>query len=303
MADSIPYKKRWKRSSNKAVYIVFRFLGSVVRRLERRRFEWLAFRSGDLLFSVLRVRRKLVEENLALTFPSRSAGEIRHIARQVYRNMVVNLLEVLRIPLIGTPEGARELIDLDMSGFLARTRDQGKGGMLISAHFGNWEIAGVCAGLLGVPMTVVAKRLKNRDIDREINGFRQMYGNGVLYKKQALREGLRLLRSGGVLTILGDQSDPNEGFVMPFLGRPASVFLGPAFLALKADVPVFVVLTRRQPNGRYVLDIVEIPTDDLSVGKEGVRELTRRYTSVIEEYILRYPEEWFWLHDRWKRSG
>ncbi|RNA64272.1 lipid A biosynthesis acyltransferase [Prosthecochloris sp. ZM_2] len=293
----------WKRLEDAIVLRLFRWLGGLARLLGRRQFEWIAFRIGDFLYDIVRVRRGVVRRNLAAAFPGMPLKERRHIGRQVYRNMSVSLLEILRIPMVENAADARELIDIDLSEFIAATNEQGKGGVLLSAHFGNWELAGVCIGLLGLPMTVVAKRLRNKLIDHEINRIRKIRGNDVLYKRQALRDGLRLLRNGGVLTILGDQSDPDMVFVTDFLGRPASFFQGPAFLALKAQVPVFLIMTRRQPSGKYLMELKEIPTSDLTFSKASIQELTLRYIAQLEHYIRTYPEEWFWLHDRWKRSG
>lgn len=293
-----------KRLEDALVYQFFRFLSFLARRISRRQFELLASQIGDLLFRAFRLRRTLVLENLSKAFPGKSEHEVYHIARQCYRNMAVNLLEVLRIPLLKTQDDARRLMQVDekhVKKFFKVWRSKGKGAVVISAHFGNWELAGVCLGLMGISMSVVAKRLRNRYIDREINALRSFHGNGVLYKKQALREGLRILSQGGVLTILGDQSDPSGGFVTKFLGRPASVFLGPAFLALKAGSPVFVAMSRRLINGQYLLEIEQVPTADLTFSRHDIQILTQRYTRVIESWVIRYPEEWFWVHDRWKR--
>ena len=296
-------KESWKHAARQITYRLFLFLGFLVRRTNRRQFERLAAVMGDFVYYVLRPRRKLVETNLAVTFPEKSPREIAGIARQVYRNQAVNLFEVLRLPLLQSKEDAAELIDLYLDDFLAKTRDRGKGGVFVSGHFGNWELTGVCIGLLVAPIAVVAKKLKNRLVNDKIEQLRCLYGNTVIYKKNALREGLAVLRKGGVVTVLGDQSDPGGGFFMDFLGRKASMFLGPAFLALRADVPIFVVMCRRRENGKYVLEAEEVDTSDLSFSRKNVQELTRRYTRAIEKYIRRYPEEWFWLHNRWKRRG
>lgn len=296
-------KKSWGRFNQKITYRLFLFLGLLVRRLNRRQFNWLAYVMGDFAYYCLRPRRKLVETNLAYAFPEKSSQEITDISRQVYRNQAVNLLEVLRLPLLQSRKDAAKLIDLHLDEFLAKTRAREKGGVLVSGHFGNWELAGVCIGLLVTPIAVVAKKLKNRLVNNEIERLRRLHGNTVIYKKQALREGLAVLRDGGIVTVLGDQSDPKGGFFMDFLGRDASVFLGPAFLTLRARVPMFALMCRRQPNGKYVLEAEEIDTSDLSFSKENIRELTVRYTKVLEKYIFRYPEEWFWVHDRWKREG
>lgn len=278
------------------------FAGILLRIFSQSQAALLARFCGDMVYSLLKIRRNLVEENLSATFPEKSREEITRIARQVYRNLAENVFEVLRLPLLRTPEDAARLVDVDARAFQAKTREMNKGAVLISAHFGNWELLGMAFGLLVSPITVVVKRLKNREIDRQINRWRAMRGNRVVYKRQALREGLRTLRNGGVMSILADQSDPKGGFFMDFLGRRTSVFLGPAFLVLKTGVPVFVGISRKIGNGRYRVEYEEIDYSDLGTGKADVEELARRYTLALERYIRRYPEEWFWLHDRWKRT-
>ena len=128
-----------------------------------------------------------------------------------------------------------------------------------------------------------------------------MHGNRIIYDCTALRDGLRALRNGEIVVLLGDQSDPGASFVTDFLGRPTAVFLGPAYLALKARVPLFVGMCRRTKNGSYTFKTEEVESGDLGSTKADVEELARRYTKVLERFIYRYPEEWFWLHNRWKR--
>ena len=288
---------------DKLFYRILLLVGLIVRRLNRAHAAAIARISGDIVYDRLKIRREIVETNLSITFPEKPDAEIRRIARQVYRNMAENVVEVLRLPLLRTPEDAARLVDVDARAFRAKTRELNRGAVLISAHFGNWELLGMAFGLLVSPLTVVVKRLKNREIDRQINLWRAMRGNRVVYKRQALREGLRTLRNGGVMSILADQSDPKGGFFMDFLGRRTSVFLGPAFLALKTGVPVFVGISRKIGNGRYRVEYEEIDYSDLGTGKADVEELARRYTRALEGYIRRYPEEWFWVHNRWKREA
>lgn len=294
--------KKKNRIQDKLFYRLLLLAGMLVRRLNRAHAAALARFSGDIVCDLLKIRRTLVERNLSLTFPAKSGEEIHRIARQVYRNLAENAIEVLRLSFIKTPEDAASLLQVNTAELHAKTRGNNKGAVMVSAHFGNWELLALGMGLMGFPMTVVVKRLKNKEIDRQINYWRSMRGNRVVYKRQALREGLRTLRSGGIMSILADQSDPKGGFFMDFLGRRTSVFLGPAFLALKTGVPLFVVMCRRTGGGKYVVDIEEVDTAGLGASKEDAEELARRYTRVLERHIRAYPEEWFWLHDRWKRT-
>ncbi len=296
-------REKNKKFSQKIFYRLIMAFGVLVRSISREKSTAIARFFGDFGYDTLKIRRKLVILNLALTFPEKSATEISTIARQVYRNQAENVIEMLRLPMIKTAEDAAQLMDIDVHDLLAKTIDKKKGGVLVSAHFGNWELLALCAGLLVTPVTIVVKRLRNREIDEQINAWRTMRGNRIVYDWQALREGLRTLHNGGIVTILGDQSDPGGSFFTEFLGRRTSVFLGPAYLALKARVPLFVGICRRTGDGRYKFESEEIEKTDLGTTKADAEELARRYTKVLEHYIYQYPEEWFWLHDRWKRSG
>ncbi len=295
-------REKNKKYSQKVFFYLIMGLAVLVRSISRKKSTAIALFFGDFCYDTLKIRRKLVMQNLALTFPEKNGTEISLIARQVYRNQAENVIEMLRLTMIKTAEDAAQLMDIDARDLMAKTIDQKKGGVLLSAHFGNWELLALCAGLLVTPVTIIVKRLKNRDIDRKMNAWRTMHGNRIIYKWQALREGLRTLQNGGILSILGDQSDPNGSFFTEFLGRRTSVFLGPAYLALKAKVPLFVGICRRTGDGRYTLDSEEIEMTDLGITRADAEELVRRYTKVLERYIYQYPEEWFWLHDRWKRS-
>jgi Kdo2-lipid IVA lauroyltransferase/acyltransferase len=286
-------REKNKKLLQKVFYRLIMALGVLVRGISREKSTAIARFFGDFGYDILKIRRKLVMQNLALTFPEKTISEISSIARQVYRNQAENIIEMLRLPMIKSSEDAARLMNIDARDFMAKTIDQQKGGVLL----------GLCAGLLVTPVTIVVKRLRNREIDRQINEWRTMHGNRIVYDWQALREGLRTLHQGGILTILGDQSDPGVSFFTEFLGRRTSVFLGPAYLALKAKVPLFVGICRRTGNGRYKFESKEIEMTDLGTTKADAEELARRYTKVFERYIYQYPEEWFWLHDRWKRSG
>ena len=298
-------KRNWDDEdtlADRVLYHLIMMLGVLVRSISRKNSTAIAYLIGDFLYSVLKMRRPLVEKNLALTFPEKNISEINTIARQVYRNQAENMIEVLRLPMIKTTEDAARLLDVDASSIFAKTIDKNKGGVLVSAHFGNWELLAFCSGLLVIPVSIVVKKIKNHAIDEQINVWRTMQGNRIVYDDNALREGLRTLHKGGLLTILADQSDLIGTFFIEFLGRRTTVFLGPAYLALKAGVPIFVVMCRRTESGRYTVEIEEIDLTGLGTAKTDAEELVRRYTKVMERFIYRYPEEWLWLHNRWKRK-
>jgi KDO2-lipid IV(A) lauroyltransferase len=278
------------------------FLGLMVRKMSRKQTMLFAALIGDFMHRVLGIRRELVYRNLSLTFPDKSREEIHRIATSMYRNVASSLLEVLRLPLIRNREDAAALVDIEGEEFLRWYPTRKSGAVFVSAHYGNWELMAMASGLLVQPIAIIVKRLRNELIDRQMNEYRTMRGNRIIYHSKALREGLRVLQEGGFLTILGDQSDPDAVNFGEFLGRRATMYYGPAFFALKAAVPLFLSICTSNDDGRYTITISEIKTSDLSYKKEDIATLVSRYTRAIEEQIRRRPEEWFWLHDRWKRG-
>ncbi|WP_449258406.1 lysophospholipid acyltransferase family protein [Chlorobium limicola] len=301
-------RARLRRFSGKAVqrvtYNVIDLLGFMVRKLNRRQTVFLASLIGDFMHHVIRLRRSMVYRNLSLTFPDKSGEEIRRIARAMYRNVFATLLEVLRLPLIRNREDVAKLVDIEGDEAFREWHRSGKrGAVLVSAHYGNWELMAMAFGLMVNPITIIVKRLRNRQIDRKMNEYRTMRGNSVVYPKKSVREGLRLLQYGGVLAILGDQSDPDEANYGEFLGRQTTMFHGAAFFALRANVPMFMPICSSNGDGRYTIKVREVDTSDLSFSKADTALLAARYTRMIEDEIRRRPEEWFWLHNRWKRDG
>jgi len=296
------FKRKLKRLSYPITCRLVILWGILLRKISRNQARILAFRLGDFAYDFLRIRRGLVNKNLSITFPGKTSGELNSIAREVYRNQVLNIFEMLRIPLISSIDDAKNLVEIDSGNFFEKTIQQNKGAVFISAHLGSWEILAVCSGILLSPMNLIIKPLKNSQLDRYLNNLRTMHGNKVISKDNALREGLKVLKSGGIVGILGDQSNREGNFYIDFLGRKSTIFLGPAFLALKANVPVFVETCKRLDSGKYLLELAEINTSDLTYNKSDIKKLALRYTKFLEEYILKHPEEWLWLHDRWKRS-
>jgi KDO2-lipid IV(A) lauroyltransferase len=294
--------KRLTSASKMLTYKGLMALGAFTRLLSEEKSRRFSAMLGDFLHQKIGLRRDLVYRNLSLTFPEKSPGEIRDIATGVYRNVAIALLDVLRFPLIRNREDVTALVDIDPELFWRVTDNGRKGAVIVSAHYGNWEMMSMAFGLLVKPLTIIVKELSNSLVDRSMNELRSLNGNRVVYDDKALREGLRLLGEGGVLAVLADQSDPTATYFGQFLGRRATMFHGPAFFALKAKVPLFVGMCLRGDDGRYRGEMQEINTSDLTFCKEDIATLASRYTRVIEEYIRNSPEEWFWLHNRWKNG-
>ncbi|KZK75207.1 MAG: lipid A biosynthesis acyltransferase [Pelodictyon luteolum] len=294
--------RRWSRSAETLIAWAVMLLGALLRAVSRPAAMRFADLAGDAIHHVVGLRRDLVYRNLALTFPEKSQEEVRRIATGVYRNITRTFIDVLRFPLIREQADIDALVDMDVSLFWQGTENGRKGAVMLSAHYGNWELMAMAFGMKAMPMTIIVKELTNKALDEAMNRFRTLNGNSIVYQGDAVREGLRLLNEGGVLAILADQSDPGASAYGDFLGRRATMFQGAAVFALRAKVPLFVGMCRHAENGHYRVDVREIETADLKFCREDIETLTIRYTNVLEEYIYRWPEEWFWLHNRWKNA-
>jgi KDO2-lipid IV(A) lauroyltransferase len=295
-------KQLVKRVIDWVLYRLIGIVAALVQRMSKEQVYAFAERLGKWLYSRLKLRRKLVEQNLQAAFPEKSTDERAEIAQRMYLGQAINFLEILRLPLLRTKHDAEELFEIDVSLIRDLCFSKGRGGVIVSAHFGNWELMAVCWALVAAPIAIVYKPLSNSYLDALLNKWRTECGNELIPMHDAARIGLRRLHEGKLLALLSDQAGHSDGYFTEFLGQHAAVFLGAAVFALRTNLPMLLAMPVRTGFGKYRLEITHIPTDDLTYSQENVHKLAERYTRAIEAYIYRYPEQWFWLHNRWKHS-
>jgi KDO2-lipid IV(A) lauroyltransferase len=197
------------------------------------------------------------------------------------------------------------LARMDLEGVerLHRALAAGRGVIIVSAHCGNWELSGARLGR-EVPLTSVARAMANPFVEEAVAAQRRAAGVRTVDSQDAAREVLRTLRRGEAVAVLLDQNaSRGERVFVNFLGRPAATNFGVAMLALKSGAPVLPAFTARVGAGRHRGWIGE-PIEPATGGDRGtnVGVMTARCTAAIEAWVRRYPEQWFWVHDRWKRS-
>jgi KDO2-lipid IV(A) lauroyltransferase len=175
--------------------------------------------------------------------------------------------------------------------------------ILITGHFGNWELAGAYVAARGVPIEVIVRRMNNRYFDRYVTRTREGAGMIVVYDHDAVRRTPRAFKAGHAVAFVADQGVLGlASTFVAFFGRPAKTPRGPAVFALKYRLPTFFVAAVKEPGGRYrcVVTPVEIPdTGDREV---DIDTMVARYTSILESWVRRYPGQYFWHHRRWKRQ-
>jgi len=268
----------------------------------------LALRVGEALawlaYLVAVRHRRIGMTNLALAFPERSRRERRRILRASMLNLGRMVVELLYLPKL-SDEDLRRMVRFEDEQWwreaIAAERDTGA--MVLSGHFGNWELCVYAHGRRGHPITMVHRTLANPHIDRWFNALRARAGTTLLRKSRAAVGALRAVRSGGLLVLPFDQNSVrNLGVFVPFFGVPASTNAGLALIALRTGAPVVpVFLVREGRSARHVVHVLPFlyaeRTGNLEV--DVVRN-TERFSQVFEDMVRRYPEQWLWVHRRWK---
>ncbi len=258
---------------------------------------------GDGLVWALEVvvprRRRLAEANIAASFPQMSAPECRAIAHRSFRNTARTILELFKLPGMAPQEAVALVEGFDPEAVRSALR-QGRGVLIVSAHFGNWELAGLCMAHSVGPLAVVAHTDQRNLAASLMNAARARLGITVLAPTDT-RAMARLLSSGGMVAVLPDQRPRQGGVVMDFLGRPAATYTGPAQLASLCEARVFACFCRRVSGVRFAMQVWEIPMAASGNREADVLENTRRINGAIEQAIREAPDNWMWLHNRWKK--
>ena len=244
-------------------------------------------------------------ENLEHAFGDRyTAAERDAIVRKVFLHFSMMLMEILHIPRKLHLTTWRETITL--AGHEKVVDRLLKGGpiIMLTGHFGNWEMAGYLFGVFGFPPHSVARTLDNPYLDRFLRSFRERTGQRMIPKSGGYDQMLDVLKRGGVLSFLADQDAGQNGLYVDFFGRPASTHKAIALLAIEHNAPVVVGYARRiGPGFRYEVGCPEIIEPSEWTGTaDDARLLTQRYTAALEQIVRRDPEQYLWLHRRWKHQ-
>jgi KDO2-lipid IV(A) lauroyltransferase len=283
-------------------FIVFKFFVLLARLLPFKIVQRLGKLFGIFMFNFIPYRKKVALENLKKSFPEKSDEEIRRILKLAYVNLGITFFEFMGFAnlKISDFDGFVKLENFDV---VVEALKKGKGLILMSGHFGNWELSAIATGIkIGKPLNVIVKKQRNKFVDREINKWRCWFGNKVIPMEKAFRESLRILSEGGIVALLADQSAPKEGLYVNFLGRPASTFTGPAIMSIRTGAPIVVGFAIREENYGYRIVFEKIDFTPSENEDENIIKLTQLHTSMLEKYIRLYPDHWLWFHRRWKHQ-
>ena len=254
------------------------------------------------LFYYLSPRQRFITiHNLRRAFPEKSEDEIIATAKGVYRTLGIVAADFFDIPSL-TKENVGDLVEIEGLENLRKALEKNKGVLLFGAHFGNWELAVIAISLMLKPVVVVYRPLDSSVLDDLVASVRSSTGNTPVPKERAMLQMLRGLKRNEILGILMDQNVAwHEGVFVDFFGRPACTTNGLALLALRTKAPVIPGYIVRLENGRYRL-IFKNELEVICTGDDDADILsnTQNFTRIIEDTVREHPDQWLWIHQRWK---
>ena len=261
---------------------------------------------GALFFLISFRRRGLTLKNLEIAFPEKSPKERRNIAWRAFLNMAEFTGDsfLLMANKLSRDEILSMVDDSQLEKYIAIRNASGKGAIHITGHLGNWELMAQYGALQGLESYVIARQGSNRLIDeRIVVPLRTRYGNQVLYKKNAMISTVKALKRNEAVSFLIDQKiSSKEGVPVQFFGHEVMAVASCAVLQMRFHPPVIPVFLMKTARRRYKLIIGDAIDwqDDGSPKEEQIQKLTQKYQRVIEETIRQYPDQWFWMHNRWR---
>jgi KDO2-lipid IV(A) lauroyltransferase len=262
---------------------IARVLGSMIRFIDRKH---------------VRIATKNLEKSRGVCPPDRIPGFIR----RVYEHIGLSFVEMLMLPRLMQRHQLSRYAKLERFEVFDRCLREGKGCIAVIGHLGNWEIIGLAATIAGYPLCSLARPIDNPWIDRYLLRFRTQTGQRMIPRDRALGEMIRVLQRNQILIVQVDQDARRSGVYVNFFGRAASTHRAPATLALKYNAPIVMANIYREGALNCVVLSDPIYPDAYRDRPDPVKALTQAYSDRFEDFVRQHPDQWFWVHDRWKTA-
>jgi KDO2-lipid IV(A) lauroyltransferase len=290
----------WRNLIDFSTYLVVRVLIALIQALPLSACEKIANVLATIMGRVLRIRGNVVEENLRIAFPEMSTDERDATIWQMWRHLILMIMEIAQTPRKVHETNWKEHSRIVNQELFVRTLLSGRPLVVISGHFGNFELGGYLMGLFGFPTYTVARELDNKYLDRFINDFRGRTGQYMLPKKGSGADIQKVLERGGILTLLGDAGQ--RQCWVNFFGKPASTHKAVSVFSLTNQAPTMVSYARRLDKVLHYEVGPEAICDPRDPNFElgSVPLMAQWYTDHLESLIRRSPGQYWWLHRRWK---
>jgi KDO2-lipid IV(A) lauroyltransferase len=315
-------KKPRNRTLDFAAYLAVRLLVAALQMLPPRAAFAFADGVALLLFKLLKGRRRVAVENVCASFPELAADPAKadRLVRAMYRHFMRMSVELVLLPRKLHVSNWRKYLTMAHATSAMPRMIGGRGVLMVTAHFGNWEMAGYAMGLFGFRTHAIARVLDNPYVERFALHFRQRTGQTIIAKNDDFARLTEAMKGGGKVATLADQDAGYRGVFVDFFGRPASTHKAIALMAMEFDAVMVVIGTPRVSRGAYpqrddfdpcsdlapmfyalkCADVID--PRDYATDPNAVKAITQRYTSALERLIREHPEQYFWLHRRWKHQ-
>lgn len=283
-------------------YLVVRVAVCLLQSTSLETCQAMAPRLARLCHDWLRIRGAVLEENLGLAYPDLSGPARRRLGRQMWEHLILLVAEMAHTPRKLHDTNWRRYVTVVNGRPLCQALLSDRPTLLVSAHFGNFEMAGLVLGILGFRTHTVARTLDNPFLAAWLDRSRRVTGQQIVPKKGGYEQIVGVLASGGSMVFLADQYAGSKGCWVDFFGRPASTHKAIALLSLANDARLIVCSARRLARPLHIEMCVEAVYDPLAAAPElrDVKALTQWYTEKLESLIRRAPEQYWWVHRRWK---
>jgi len=289
--------------SHRLEYAGFRALSAAAMALS----EDAADRAGAALgraIAGLGIRRAVVLDNLRHAFPDRDERWIADVARGSWEHLGREALSIVRLPGIPASHWLEHIsYPAEVVARLAALRDQGRGVVMVTGHFGSMEAAALTLHVLGFKVNAYFQRMTNPLVDADVCRTRAALGIRLIDRRLGVKPGVEALQRGEVVAVVADQDARTHGVFVPFFGRLASTHRGAAVMALRAEAPIFFGYARRNGAGGYLGNALELDVSREGSSDDVVQGMIAAFTARLEATVREAPEQYFWQHRRWKTAA
>jgi len=264
--------------------------------------DWIAVGLGKFAHVVLASRRRIALDNLRRAFKKeKSEAELERITRLVFINIARTVIEFARIPRLNKERLGRVVPEYSGSEHLEQVYKEGKGAVMMTGHFGNWELLAAWTRGMGYPVHLLVGRQHNPYVDGYLTRLRKSMDVGVTPVGVGARQILRLLKENNLVAMVADQHSASAATRVQFFDRPAATPSGPAAFAVKLNCPLLFGYIVREAYNRHRV-VIEPPIYPPESGdrEKDIIDVTQQHTDLLEKAIRKYPDQWMWTHRRWK---
>ena len=286
---------------NSFEYLLFTFFAGAFNLIGIKQARHAAHFLAFLFYYIIPIRKSTVMGNLKLAFPDLSPEELNRLSYRCFHSFAVTIIEIMCIPRLKA-DVLKSMVNCPDLELIREKCGENKGVIFLTAHFGNWELGATSIGAqLGIPIYVAVKQQRNGLVGNWLNMMREKFGNKAVPLGMSFRNIFRELMNHHIVGLVGDQRGEPDGPRVNFMGISSAVYPGTAVLAIRSGAPVIVCIIARQADHSYTAFSEVIETSELEgTEAEKIIEINQRYSSILEKYIRIFPEQWLWMHKRWK---